>query len=78
MQLLTAQKTKIVDELKARRQLIVLLAGSVQRQHDQCAVLDEALKGCEAMLGTARQAEEQVGAMAEQMASISAMASAGL
>lgn len=126
--LLTAQKAKLVDELKARRQLIVLLAGSVQRQHEQvcaraqrraampkglrcgscrvhvweergkrlstgnmrhmltrcacgcapvsqCTRLDEALRGCEAMLGTASQAEEQVATMAEQMASISAMAS---
>ena len=76
--LLTAQKGKIVDELRARRQLIVLLAASVERQNEQCDALDEALRGCEALLATAHQAQEQVKSMAAEMASISAMAAEGM
>ena len=72
--LLTSQKTKIVEELDARRKLIVLLANSVERQNEQCQRLEEALAGCDGMLVMARQAEEQVASMAESMADISAMA----
>ena len=52
----------------------MLLASSVERQHEQCNKLSAALKSCESMLSTAQQAAEQVQAMEEQMASIAAAA----
>ena len=73
--LLTAHKAKIADELRARRQLILLLASSVERQQAQCTKLTSALLGCETMLGSAQQAAQQVASMKEQMESIAAAAS---
>jgi hypothetical protein len=74
LKLLTEQQAKIKEELLARRQFIMLLASSVERQHEQCNKLSAALKSCESMLSTAQQAAEQVQAMEEQMASIAAAA----
>ena len=74
IELLTDQKSRVEEELASRRKLILLLAASVERQNEQCERLEEARKGCEAMLAVASAAEGQVAAMADQMASISAMA----
>ena len=68
----TVGETK--EELLARRQFIMLLASSVERQHEQCNKLSAALRSCESLLSTAQQAAEQVQAMEEQMASIAAAA----
>ena len=75
LQLLASQKARIEAELKSRQQLILLLSRSVEQQNAQCQKLKGALKGCDAMLATARSAAEQVQAMEEQMASIAAAAS---
>ena len=76
--LLSSQRARLVEEMEARRQLILLLAGSVERQNEQCERLDGALKGCEAMLATARSAEQQLKESAEAMAAITGMAAEGL
>lgn len=74
LKLLTAQQDKLKEELLARRKFIMLLASSVERQHEQCNKLSAALKSCETMLATARSAAEQVQVMEEQMASIAVAA----
>ena len=76
--MLTSQRSRIADELSARRGLIMLLSASVERQNEQSERLEEALRSCESLLAKARGAEEQVSSMAAQMASISAMASEAL
>ena len=55
-QLLNAHRAKIAEELAARRKLILLLAGSIESQHEQCAALKTALASCESMLATAARA----------------------
>ena len=55
-QLLSAHRAKIAEELAARRKLILLLAGSIESQHEQCATLTKALASCESMLATAARA----------------------
>ena len=55
-QLLNAHRAKIAEELAARRKLILLLAGSIESQHEQCAALTTALASCESMLATAARA----------------------
>ena len=55
-QLLNAHRAKIAEELAARRKLILLLAGSIESQHEQCATLTKALASCESMLATAARA----------------------
>lgn len=55
-QLLGAHRAKIAEELAARRKLILLLAGSIESQHEQCATLTKALASCESMLATAARA----------------------
>ena len=70
--------SQLEEELHARRQLIVLLASSVERQNEQCAKLESALGTCESLLATTKRAEEQVAAMAAQMDSIAAAASEAL
>ena len=76
--LLSSHKQRLSDELRSRRQLLLLLASSVERQNQQCDALAAALKGCEEMLSVARGAEEEIGAMEEQMASIAAAAEEAL
>jgi len=60
--LLSEQRSKLTDELSARRQLILLLGTSIERQYAQCGALAEALSGCEKLLQVAQKAADHIAA----------------
>jgi hypothetical protein len=76
--LLGAQRSKLVEELRARRQLILLLSSSVERQNEQCQKLLDAMGACDGLLETATSAIEQIGAREAQMAAIAREAAEAL
>jgi len=78
VEMLHGHQVELGRELGQRQRLILLLAGSCERQQAQCASLTASLEETVALAARAEAAKEQVEARQAEMSSIAAMATEAL